>query len=546
MVGFIVYFFICFHLNIDLGGENTRVAGNTFAGEMRIVPNKKNRIVTPSAAVVRAIEGDISPNNFDNCQFKFGEDAIQVAKRHPESGSQYLGRIIGRDESEDYNIPSSISSINLLGLFLADLFSSPQMSGSDGCTVTIPAYYTLQQREDIIKAVWAAHIPFLGLVDDYTAVIQLYSERFKEKYMSNNHTVLFVDIGATHVSAYRVDFYFNTSIDQYGNQTSFVWSEDVGCHAFARKIAKQKGVSFKKAKLILESNSDYSDLLEDEIGYVKSMIKEALNDPVDEVQIFGGGSKLQFVIDAVKKASGMDVKRDLPPFDTTVLGGAYLAQHLANASDEMRINVNRVPIYTMNVTCANVTGEYCVKGANCTDLIILDDTICDTLIVNADPSEAPEGTKPVLSKYVLKNISKFDREEEEVVSGIISLAIPMPIIIHTSWCITSIISCQPIDFQQYEEPISNFKPYSEIVESFNKVERKRRRILTLKSKIFELSEQIRQFLQNRNDISMEETEQSSINFILEQVENISAKPEVSDLEEILDTINKKARYLGIN
>ena len=160
------------------------------------------------------------------------------------------------------------------------------MSGSDGCTVTIPAYYTLQQREDIIKAVWAAHIPFLGLVDDYTAVIQLYSERFKEKYMSNNHTVLFVDIGATHVSAYRVDFYFNTSIDQYGNQTSFVWSEDVGCHAFARKIAKQKGVSFKKAKLILESNSDYSDLLEDEIGYVKSMIKEALNDPVDEVQIF--------------------------------------------------------------------------------------------------------------------------------------------------------------------------------------------------------------------------------------------------------------------
>ena len=538
------------YINIDLGGENIRASTIDIYDQAILLPNKFNKFVTPGAAAIKLknpINETISNDLLSTSQFKYGFDALKYLKNHPESGTPYLGRLIGRNSSENYPLPINLTPVQLLSLFFIDLFSSPKLSTVEGTSVTIPCYYTLKQREEVIQALWAAKIPFLGLIDDYTAVIQLYSEKFHSRYQNNNHTVLFIDIGATHISSYRVDFYFNSSIDQFANQTSLLWTEETGTLEFARKISKIKKISLNKAKRILDSGLNISEFIKEDLNIISNLILKSLHDTVDEIQIFGGGSKLPFLIDFIKQITNFEnIFKELPSFDTTVLGGAYLSLQLSNSTNEInKIFIERKPAFTMNVTCGNVTGEYCVENDNCTELVILDNTICEYLDVVADINHIPFGSSPLLSRYIMKNISKFEREEDEIVSGIISLANPLPIIVHTSWCITAIISCQQIDIQQYDQPINNYKILSNFVDEIQKIERKRRRIQSLKSQILDLSQQISNNLINSSNIKFELNNEyiqslfSKVDFIINNDIEIF---ELENLLQQLKDLNNKFKF----
>lgn len=503
-------------VNFDIGSQFIRGAVIENNGSPSMASNKHGSTMTPNSVSFKLQnmqEGHLKNSNLTGLQIKYGKSSLQYLKYNPQNGASYLGRLMGRNSTENFEIPTIATASEMFSFLLKDTLEAKDFLGVEGVTFTIPAYYTYRQREALIKATYLAKIPFLGLIEDFQAAIWAYTDKYLDRFAKTNHSVLFIDVGASHTAAFRVDFYCNTSTI-VANMTSYEWTEEAGSFAFARSISLEENINFRKAMKIVEKGKYSREIVESELEELQRIILLAMgNEEIDCVQVIGGASKLPYIEDVIKDATDIDISRELPNLDTNALGGAFLTQRLANKAN-WPITFIRCPIYTQKLRCDKVAATYCTKGAKCNELVILDNTICNELFLEAEEKEIPEGTNNLIAGFTLTNISKWDREEEEFVSGIMIMKEPLPQITSVNWCITSTLNCQPISFQQTEINFKSFQSSFDFVDSVRSVLLRQKRIIQLKGQLrslidealikggekMEIAEKARSIADNSEDI----------------------------------------------
>ncbi|OHT10048.1 hypothetical protein TRFO_20856 [Tritrichomonas foetus] len=518
---------------IDLGTQYIKVSVMDINGNIRIVPNSKNKMMTPSAV---AFKLEKYPNRHLTmveslrAQVKIGDDALRILKNNPKKGSEFVPRLIGRNLtshitnnftdhikndikntttgtfSGHFTSPDIADPSEMLGFLFKEIFSSPEFTQMPGSVVAVPAYYTFEQRRDINDAMWAAQANYYGTVDDNQAIATLYSIRFAKRFSEKPQDILFVDIGAASSKAYRCHFSMNKTTNPptpLANVTSYEFTENCGGQILAMKLASIKNISPSKAQKLLKANSlsNYDELFEDELYSLSRMIKLAINGPIDQIQIFGGASRFQFLIDTISKVVGteIEIKKELPAFDAVAFGAIHALQDMQNLSVYQFPNLTRSSPYNSYVECGGVIEDFCYKSANCTEAALLENTMCDYVHFLTDYENVPEGCSNILGKFELVNISRFPKQPEEGAGGFLTFKEPSPILTGALWCRNTDLYCDPIVVKHAGSTELQREKKLAFVETVLKGQKEMEKMILLKAKINEISERIINFLENNEN-----------------------------------------------
>jgi hypothetical protein len=297
------------------------------------------------------------------------------------------------------------------------------------------------------------------MVDDYQAIANLYSIRFGKRFVDHPLSVLFVDLGATATKAYRIAFRMNKTLP-VANTTSYEFVE-------------------------------YSNM-ESALPDISSVIRRAFNRPVDVVQVFGGGSRSDSALEAVREAvgPGIEIKKELPGSEAIALGAAYRLQEIVGSSAYMLPNMTHTSAYNSWIECSNHTENYCVKGEGCEQGAIFDYSYCEELVIRTSDAETPVGASSILGRYALKNVSEFRNGKTS--GGMILLKAPFPVIEAVLWCTNKDMDCLPIHIEPVDElPVSRMLSLDfAFVEAVAKGAKERKKLGELRVKIDLLLEQL--------------------------------------------------------
>lgn len=490
-------FFIFSHLsvshyiNIDIGAQFIRAAKIWPTGTASMAVNRQGQTMTPNSISFKLpdmTDEHLSKQNISNLQVRIGNPSLQNLKYKPKSGFPYVGSIIGRDHSEYFDMPTIATSSEMLSLILQDLLDSKDFLGNEGVTFTIPGHYTYRQREAIMQSFSATDLNFIGLIDDFQANIYGYAHKFLDR-IALNQSVLFIDVGASHVSAYRVQYFMNMS-GLRANLTSYETSEETGSFAFAKAISKSKNIPFRKAmKQVQNGRIDKADI-ENELEELSRIVLIALNNEhVDSVQLFGGTSKLKIVEETINSSlEKYTIKRELSTVDANALGGALITQVIAGGMD-WPIVIDQKPRFSLYVKCGDVSQKYCEKGDKCVQYIKLDNAYCERITIEADKDHVSKGVDPLINEYYLKNISSFKNVAEKI-GGFLEMHTLIPEIKTVDWCLSDTLDCKKIEFETIAFDKKKFENSTNFVKDIIKRESKQRRILNLKGQVREKVEEL--------------------------------------------------------
>lgn len=540
----------CYFAAIDIGGQYARIAINTIGNSAKLVTNEQDKVMTPSAIGLRLAEYSekhIKLNEIDNVEVRIGEPAVKLLKHKPLAGAQFLPRIIGRNESVDFELPTIMNSTELLALFFHKLFKQPQLQSAEAIAVNVPNFWTLSQRDVVFQAMELAKLPFFGLVDDTSAVIQLYTIQHSKKFIYESHGVLFVDFGATGLRAYRILFTTNGT-DPLGTQTSYEFTERVSGIKMIRKVAEHDSCSFSKAQKRLIANPDkYSDLMADDMEIVYDVIQAAVDGEVDEVQLLGGASRFPFVIEAIKSVVGYtDVLNEMPQMDSIALGTVHVVQSTMNQSRFKLVPVVKPPVYTSEIECGRVRASYCKHRGTCQDHVILHNAKCSNVVIRADRQEIPEGTSDVIGLFKLTNISKFKVDAGKQISGIISMRAPAPVMYGALWCEAGTRRCEVIDVDHVQLRDPERKRKAEFVEAVIQAEKDKIKKQEFRAQMINIIDQTAKFTSDESTV-YEITDTKFLEMLREaqRIVDFAKDMSVPDMRQFLIALETRAKSLGI-
>lgn len=542
-------FFICFtrstFVSVDLGSQYIRIAKSSIKEPVMMGMNEYNKMMTPSAVAFKLptyTGKHMTMEEAMKCEIKYGDDAIKFLKRKQLSGSPYVPRIVGRSFSSNFDIPNILNSTEMLAILLKKVLSN--IDNIEGISITVPNYYTLSQRECIIEAVNLTEIPLFAILDDTSAIIQLYTIKYSNRFIYESHGVLFIDIGASAVRAYRVVFTQNET-DPLGTQTSYEWTEKTGGLEFIRKVSRFENCSMTKAqKLLINGNKDYSQLFEEDLEIIYDIVRVAIDGEVDEVQLIGGASRFPFVIEYVKKVVGYtDVFKDLPQMNSIAIGSLHIMLSTLNQSKFKLIPVVKPPYFTSVVQCSNFEGKYCELHKKCQNYVILESTVCKTASIIAK-SEVPEGASNVLAMFDFKNISNFPHNVEKPSTGFVIMQEPAPFIASTMWCQPGERFCLPIQ----TEPSVNEDPFKKrkekFVDAILQADFDRKKKSEFRARLALIAEKMKNFESGTDSFKFEKEDDEMIDIAV-KIADGEIDMSVSEIRQFLIKIEKKMKLLGI-
>ena len=360
-----------------------------------------------------------------------------------------------------------MNSTELLALFLINMFSRAELKSLEVISICHPNYWTLAQREVLFQAMKLANLPFLGLIDDTSAIIQLYAVQHSRKFIYESHSVLFVDFGASSFRAYRVVFTSNGT-DPLGRQTSYEFSERVSGIGLIRRIAEHEGCSFSQAqKRLIANPNPYADLLVLDMEVVYDLVQSAVNGEIDEVQLIGGASRFPFVIETIKEVVGYtDILTELPQMDSMALGALHVMQAALNESRFKLVPVVKPPIYTSVLRCGSEVSQYCKRRGKCQDYVVVKNRVCEEVVILAKAEEVPEAMDPKLAVFKMKNSSNLPHDQ--TLSGIFTMIQPAPVIDSAMWCSSGARQCHPVVVEQSSLTDPNARLKEQFVKTITK------------------------------------------------------------------------------
>lgn len=401
------------YLGIDIGSEYIKAAESTVLGEpkMRFNPNGQNYRAAAAVRKQKFVEEYKTNEDLTAAELRFGNAALKTLKAHPESGFEYLSRAFGRVNTS-FHTSTLFSTQEMMSLFLQDLGNT--LTIDPDVIMAVPSYWTQSMRNELNFACENAGIKLVNIMDDKDAVAAHYAAINFNKYVNTSKNVLFVDIGSTSVKAYGYIF-LSDGTNSFANETGTAWSEQTGSYFFAKSIAEAKKLSMKKAfKFFAEkSPSQYFSNISEPVHEMISVVQSASDSmksflknvrlpgnsqQIDEVQVFGGSSRLSLFNKLIAKASGcQNVLHEFNPNEAIAKGIIYLRQMIDGSSTVPACRINNLPTQSIYVEAGGKMGQYCQNGAVCSSPIRLYNVTTDTEYVRVfiNDDEIPEGTGKV-------------------------------------------------------------------------------------------------------------------------------------------------------
>jgi hypothetical protein len=416
---FLVSVFSSRLISLDIGTAYFKIAELSLSGEPTPIRNKQTGDVPIPAAVAfkksTPFKHPIGPDNMANVEIKYGSQALSLLRRNTSHGFQFLPRTLGRISPSEFHTSPLANVTESFTVALKDAIGSLT---SIGVTFVIPQFWTNRQRLVISDACEMVGIEMLTIVDDFTAFSLLYAHQRSYKFSNKPRHVLTVDIGATSVKAYAGIFTAKrggTSV----RQTVLEWSEETGGYFFARAIAAQDGVVYRKGeRRILSEPSDvnFTDRLERELGFLietirKAAVRASVVQPIDEVQVIGGASRFSFVKDAITAAIGANISilREFPAQEALAMGGVVAGMIRSDTESPSPVWVLRLPFANMTVECG-AKASYCVREKQCSSTVVMETDGCDVLRIHGPSEHLPIGNPTVIGEFQITNRPRFNQQ----------------------------------------------------------------------------------------------------------------------------------------
>jgi molecular chaperone DnaK (HSP70) len=484
-------------------------------------------------------------------QLKVGQDALRLLKTQPLSGSSFIPRILGRLNSSLFQVPQILNASELLSFLISDFFSTPQFSDLQASVVVIPAYFTSSQRQDIIYGMWGAHVNYAGMIDDVHAISYFYSIRFSKKFSKQPISVLFVDIGAVSAKAYRIHFGINHTLTfplPFANMTSYEFTENSGGELMAIEVSKRLNISIKKSRQLLYSDDfDQLELISEQLSELNSMVRRAINDEIDVVQVFGGASRLSFVIETIQNAIGenIEIKRELPVTDALAIGGAYALAEMQNLTVFDFPNLKRRSPYNIYVECGDSVDDYCQKNRECEEGSLFDIAWCEKVEFKTSLNAVPVGTNELLGKYKLLNMSVFNRKSQAS-GGFLLYKTPFPVLSGVMWCKIKNMDCDQIAIQEVGMSLIRAGKVRSFVQAVLRGQKEQQKVNAVKERINDIIEKIQAFLETKGG-KLEEEEKMEVEEVVKVAkEEVKYLTGMVQLEIVEESLESQANALKIN
>lgn len=430
-------FLLCFskkYISVDIGSQYTKCAISSLDGNAEIMVNKENKVLTPSAIYIKN-----RGKKVDGCDIEYmiGDLALKKLKKERKNDELYLPKYIGRS----VNITDDLDVTELLSIFIYSILET-KLNDIEGFSITLPDHFTLSQRISILKAASYLNLPLISIIDSSSSIIQLYSINCRKKIIYGVKNILFIDLGASGIRSFRVEFEMNNSIP-IAHQTSYEYSEKTGGLVFIKKIADYYNISFSKAKrLLMNTDNDFYEILSEDLDEIDKIIMSAIDNEIDEVQLVGGASRIPFIVDYIQKVVGyIDIKKDLPQMDSVALGSLHLLLSSLNESRYEMTRVKRTPIYSSYCKCGETKVNCCKHGKKCKDFVIFPNLNCSKIEIFANEDEVPLGVSNIIASYDLKDKPKGK------FNGLVFLRPPLPIIENVALCKQNSRDCISINVE---------------------------------------------------------------------------------------------------
>lgn len=256
-----------------------------------------------------------SKRNLNAISVITGWKGIQQIHRYPTSGSEYILNSILRRESP-CNI---INTSSLLDVFMINvLHDMPESEGVKQFTLTFPTFFTPSMKRLITEPLKKIpNFEIIGEFDTLRALSTLYANMHINRYRNskNGRNVLFVDIGFQYVETLLVNFQWKRS-QTIANCLVNLWSDNCSTRIFTDDISINLHVPFSHAERILRSTYNQTIFNKTIVKTLKDLINDTITaskQPIDEVQLLGGGASYHFmqsiISDAVNESFRMNATR---------------------------------------------------------------------------------------------------------------------------------------------------------------------------------------------------------------------------------------------
>lgn len=527
------------HIGIDLGSELTKSSFSKYSEIPEIGYNYESKRMTPTFVGFRV------PRQFDMSKIKnitdeeaslfvpsFGEKAVSVLQNKHGIGAGYLPLFIDMNDAEKTKQDKIFLLDSSLQMDFPDLLTTylkmyieciANGNNVDSITLTVPAYYTLTQRRMLSMAVRNAGYKYLDAIDDIDAVINTYSLEKTNKFVNKPLTVLFVDIGATTIKSYVVQFEINQNNPDNKNKAfarklSYEFKRENGGAYLTLKIKdliKEKlnlenlsiiderkifdaAERLKKRLTVLKTTSvfieeingedrsvtvtrdELNNLAQSLIQDLIDVTKKAINCfKIDEFELLGGCSRVPILIDSLKEFLNVSFLGHSLSDEALASGAVYYSQ--------FRQAISRYkPIQTQtNISIYNIYGKYdnhvytlCQVNGNCIDELKIDGKENSTFTIYYDNNTYLNTLNSKSYSYIIDNnknnslIFKFSKAPFDI--------------LYAKTC-ENITSCKYTSFIPFKLP--EFIPssrYHVIIDSENK----RKKMGELRSKLEQFAHQI--------------------------------------------------------
>ena len=412
---------------VDVGSEYFKLARTNFNGDPEAYKDPEGQISIPFAFALKTkseSEGIITNVSSFDGDVKFGKQAAKILEKNPKLGFQYLTRLIGRENTTEFNTSQLIKPFQACTLAIMKFFENiPQ---TNPITLVVPHYWSHIQKNVLASIFKLLNIPYDAIVDDTSAMAFHYgltrTSRFLKLEEKQLHNVLFIDVGATSVKVNALTFSMvNDTV--YSDESVVMWSEKTGGYFFRKAIAKNFSVSMKKAEKILHNGSDKVLLaIADELDEMYALIKlAAINarhkGPINEVQLMGGASSYPFILNLVKAATNeTNIRREFNQPEAIAIGGVYASLQIRDQSKFVPLLIIKRPTSNSTLYCGSQMVQLCSRGVECNTRLAINHSIGmdPVATIITDDHSTPEGVSTTLQTIHLVNITNMNFSEPNV------------------------------------------------------------------------------------------------------------------------------------
>lgn len=381
-------------VGIDLGTSTSEIAVLK-DGKPYVIPNRNGSHITPSVVGV-----------LEDGSIIVGEQAKEQLLLRPQDTVMEIKRLMGTDSKvemagKQYS-PQEISSFILK--YLMDCAKEHLGETVDSAVITVPAYFSDEQRKATVEAGKLAGIRVERIINEPTAA----SLDYGIDHMEECRNVLVYDLGGGTLDVTVLEMFegvlevkassgnnrlggkdFDTAVMDYLLE-QFVSEHGVDPSEDARAMMRLKEVA-EKCKISLSSMEEYrvmlpffasvgskpvalekpvnretfEALIKDEVESTGRQILSALEDSklkptdIDLVLLIGGSTRIPFVASFVERILGKEPQSLVDPDLAVVRGAAVQAAILSNElSSERDIMITDVCPYTLGVSILGFIGGF--------------------------------------------------------------------------------------------------------------------------------------------------------------------------------------------